>query len=92
MLKGVQSPAFQESSMSRILSPFFAILVALGCVVIGSTVALSNIAVTSGVPAYVTKADFDRAFADAAAGQRDTTPTVREKYRNASWSFFQASR
>jgi hypothetical protein len=77
--------------MSRILSPVIVVIAALACVAIGSTVALSNIAV-SGSPAYVTKADFDRAFADAASGLRDTKPTIREKYRDASWNFLKASR
>jgi hypothetical protein len=78
-------------TLARILTPVFVAVIALGCVAIGSTVAMSNIAV-SAAPAYVTKADFDRAFADAASGLRDTKPTLREKYRDASWNFLKASR
>ena len=77
--------------MSRVLSPIFVAVVALACVAIGSTVSLSNIGVSAGAAAYVTKADFDRAFADAAAGLHESKPTIREKYRDASWNFIKAS-
>jgi hypothetical protein len=77
--------------MWRVLTPISVAIVALACIVIGSTVALSNVAVVTGAPAYVTKADFDRAFADAAAGMRDSKPTIREKFRDASWNFYKAS-
>jgi hypothetical protein len=68
--------------MSR-LHVFLAI-VALTCIAIGSTIAWSNIAGSTGARAYVTKVDFDQAFADAAAGQRESEPTIREKFRDAA--------
>jgi hypothetical protein len=61
--------------MSR-LHVFLAI-VALTCIAIGSTIAWSNIAGSPGARAYVTKADFDQAFADAAAGRRESRATIR---------------
>jgi hypothetical protein len=68
--------------MSR-LHVFLAI-VAVTCIAIGSTIAWSNIAGSTGARAYVTKADFDRAFADAAAGRRESEPTIRERFREAA--------
>jgi hypothetical protein len=45
--------------------------VALGCVVVvGATVAWSNVAGPIGDQAYLTKADFDQAFADAALSEK----------------------
>ena len=64
--------------MSR-LRVFLAI-VALTCIAIGSTIAWSNIAASTGARAYVTKADFDQAFADAAAGRRESEPIIHEKF------------
>jgi hypothetical protein len=72
----------KEASMSR-LHVFLAI-VALTSIAIGSTIAWSNIAGSTGARAYVTKADFDQAFADAAAGRRESEPTIREKFREAA--------
>src|SRR5580704_16654893 len=71
-----------EVFMSR-LHVFLAI-VPLTCIAIGSTIAWSNIAGSTGVRAYVTKVDFDQAFADAAAGQRESEPTIRQKFRDAA--------
>jgi hypothetical protein len=62
----------------------FLTIVAVTCIVIGSTIAWSNIAGSTGPRAYVTKADFDQAFADAAAGRREWGPTIREKFREAA--------
>jgi hypothetical protein len=64
--------------MSR-LHVFLAI-VALTCIAIGSTIAWSNIAGSTGARAYVTKADFDQAFADVeAAGRRPNTNVNRDR-------------
>jgi hypothetical protein len=68
--------------MSRVHA--FLAIVALTCIAIGSTIAWSNIAGSTGARAYVTKADFDQAFADAAAGRRESEPTIREKFREAA--------
>jgi hypothetical protein len=69
-------------SMSR-LHVFWAI-VALNCVAIGATIAWPNIAGSTGARPYVTKADFDQAFADAAAWRRESEPTIRKKFREAA--------
>jgi hypothetical protein len=68
--------------MSRL--HFFLTIVAVTCIAIGSTITWSNIAGSTGPRAYVTKADFDQAFADAAAGRRESEPTIREKLREAA--------
>jgi hypothetical protein len=62
----------------------FLTIVAVTCIAIGSTIAWSNIAGSTGPRAYVTKANFDQAFADAAAGRRESEPTIREKFREAA--------
>jgi hypothetical protein len=59
-------------------------IVAVTCIAIGSTIAWSNIAGSTGARTYVTKADFDQAFADAAAGRRESEPTIRERFREAA--------
>src|SRR5580704_4949454 len=67
-----------EVFMSR-LQVFLAI-VALTCIAIGSTIAWSNIAGSTGARAYVTKADFDQAFADVEAeGRRPNTNVNRDR-------------
>jgi hypothetical protein len=66
----------REASMSRVLTY---LLAAVACIVIASTIAWSNFVGSAGAPAYVTKADFDRAFADAAAGRRESKPTIRDE-------------
>jgi hypothetical protein len=68
--------------MSR-LHVFLAI-VAVTCIAIGSTIAWSNIAASTGARAYVTKADFDQAFADAAAGRRESEATIPETFREGA--------
>jgi hypothetical protein len=68
--------------MSR--SHFFLAIGAVTCIAIGSTIAWSNIAGSTGARAYVTKADFDQAFADAAAGRRESEPAIREKFLEAA--------
>ncbi len=66
-------------------------IIALGCVVLGSTVAWSNLAAPADSHAFVsyaftTKVNFDQVFADASALSRpDNTPVNREKLRNAGW-------
>jgi hypothetical protein len=62
----------------------FLAIVGVTCIAIGSTIAWSNIGGSTGVRAYVTKADFDQAFADASAGRRESEPTIREKFREAA--------
>jgi hypothetical protein len=61
--------------------------IALGCVVIvGSTVAWSNIVAPVG-EAHMTRIDFNRTFTDAAAAQSPVnTPANRERLRDIGWS------
>ncbi len=67
--------------MSRVLNHIFVVVVAAVCIAIGTTIAWSNLA--GPAPSYASKADFDQAFADAFAGQRELSPAVREKLRSA---------
>jgi hypothetical protein len=69
--------------MSRALTH---LLAAVACIVVASTIAWSNFVSSAGPPAYVTKADFDRAFADAAAGRRESNPTIRGEVDGSSRS------
>jgi hypothetical protein len=64
--------------MSRVLTQLLAVIFTIACIAIASTIAWSNFVGSAGAPAYVTKADFDRAFADAAVGRRESTPTIRD--------------
>jgi hypothetical protein len=71
--------------MFRKLIAISAAVVAIGCVAIGSTNALSSIA-DLGTTASMTKADFDQAFAAASAQIRpENTPANREKLRAIGW-------
>jgi hypothetical protein len=60
-------------------------------VVIGTTVAWSNIVAPLG-HAYTTKAEFERTFADMnAMPQALNTAPTREKLRNIGWKLLNAS-
>jgi hypothetical protein len=61
--------------MSRVLTHLLAVV---ACVAIAA-IAWSNFVDSAGAPAYVTKADFDRAFAEVAAGRRESKPTIRDE-------------
>jgi hypothetical protein len=65
--------------VSRVLTQLLAVFFAVACIAIASTIAWSNFVGSAGAPAYVTRADFDRAFADAAAGRRESKPTIRNE-------------
>ncbi len=72
--------------MSRQLIRGFVAAVVIGGVVINSHVAWSNTAEPVGGHVYVTRAEFDQAFADAAAASRSgNTPANRERLRNVGW-------
>jgi hypothetical protein len=73
--------------MSRHRITGFVAAIALGgAVVFGSGIASSHTADPAGGRAYITRADFDQAFTDAAAASRlGNTPTNREKLRNIGW-------
>jgi hypothetical protein len=59
--------------MSRVLTHLLAVIFGVACIAIACTIAWSNFVGSAVAPAYVTKADFDQAFADAAAGRREST-------------------
>ena len=72
--------------MSRQLIKGLVAAIAIGGAVINSHVAWSNTAEPVGNRAYVTPAEFDQAFAAAAAGSRTgNTPANRERLRNVGW-------
>jgi hypothetical protein len=66
--------------------------IAIGGAVINSHVAWSNTAEPAvGDRAYVTPAEFDQAFAAAAAASRTgNTPANRERLRNVGWKHLNA--
>jgi len=65
--------------------------IAIGGAVINSHVAWSNTAEPVGNRAYVTPAEFDQAFAAAAAASRTgNTPANRERLRNVGWRHLHA--
>jgi hypothetical protein len=76
--------------MARSFTLPAAIVIGAICVAVGSSIAWSKLAAPANAPAYVTKADFDQAFADAAAGHREFNPIDREKLRNAGWRIIDA--
>jgi hypothetical protein len=78
--------------MSRTLTRAFVVVIAVVCVVVGSSIAWSTLAGSTGAPPYANKADFDRAFADAAAGHRAFKPSDVEKLRNSAWKLISSSR
>jgi hypothetical protein len=81
-----------EEKMLRKLVGIAAAVVAIGCVAIGSTNALSSIADFGGIMAYATKADFDQAFAAASSQSRpENTPANREKLRVIGWKLISQS-
>ena len=64
---------------------------ATGSAVINSHVAWSNAAEPVGERAYVTRAEFDQAFAAAVAASRaGNTPANRERLRNVGWKHLNA--
>jgi hypothetical protein len=70
------------SNRNNVLS----VVVAVGCLIVGSTAAWSNMESSVAGQVYMTKADFDRAFADAVAmSPRGNMPANREKLRDAGW-------
>jgi len=62
--------------MSRVRTHSWAIVLAVAF--IASAIAWSNLVGSAGAPAYLTKADFDQAFTDAAAWRRESKPAIRD--------------
>jgi len=74
--------------VSRQLIRGFVVAIAFGGAVANSNIAWSNTFDPVGGRAYATRAEFDQAFADAAAAARPgNTPANREKLRNAGWKY-----
>ena len=72
--------------MSRQLINSLVATSAIGGAIVFSNVAWSNTAEPLGGRAYVTRAQFDQAFADTAAASRSaSTPAYRERLRNVGW-------
>ena len=68
------------------INGLLAAIALVGGVIVSSGVAWSNIAGPADGRAYTTRADFDQAFADAAAASRPgNTPTHREKLCAIGW-------
>ena len=74
-------------TISNALGTTFAVL---SVVVIGSTVAWSNIVVPAG-QAYTSKAAFEQAFVDASAARPQFTAQNREKLRDLGWKHLNAT-
>src|SRR5215469_8063619 len=76
----------KEAAVSRLIINALAAAIAIGGAVVSSNVARSNSAEPVQRRAYVTRAEFDQAFADVAAGSRSgNTPATREKLRDLGW-------
>jgi hypothetical protein len=65
----------REAFMSRVRTHSWAIVLAVAF--IASAIAWSNLVGSAGAPAYLTKADFDQAFTDAAAWRSESKPAIR---------------
>jgi hypothetical protein len=70
------------------------VVAALGFLVALPTGAWSNTTNPADSQSYLTKADFDQTFADAAKAmtRRENTPANREKLRNSGWKRIIGSR
>jgi hypothetical protein len=72
--------------VSRQFIKGFVAAIAIGGAAVSSNAAWSNTAEPVGGRAYATRAEFDQAFADAAAASRTgNTPANRERLRNVGW-------
>ena len=77
--------------MSAQLIKGLVVAMAIGSAVINSHVAWSNTAEPAGDRAYVTRAEFDHAFAAAVVASRTgNTPANRERLRNVGWKHLNA--
>lgn len=76
--------------MSRSLKYSAGVAAAAICIAVGSSIAWSTLAGSTSAPPYSNKADFDRAFADAASGHRDFKPAEVERLRTNAWTLISA--
>jgi hypothetical protein len=65
----------REAFMTRARTHSWAIVLAV--TFIASAIAWSNLVGSTGAPAYLTRADFDQAFTDAAAWRSESKPAIR---------------
>jgi hypothetical protein len=87
----VHLPGSKEAPVSGLLIKGLVAAIAIGGVVINSKVAWSNVAEPIGDRGYVTRTEFDQAFAAAAAASRTgNTPANRERLRNVGWKHLNA--
>jgi hypothetical protein len=87
----VHLPESKEASVSGLLIKGLVAAIAIGGAVINSQLAWSNAAEPIGDRGYVTRAEFDQAFAAAAAASRTAnTPANRERLRNVGWKHLNA--
>jgi hypothetical protein len=79
-------PGKEASVLRQLINGFMTVIALCLAVGLGSSVAWSNVVGPATGQPYVTRADFDQAFADAAAASRPgNTPANRERLRNVGW-------
>jgi hypothetical protein len=74
--------------LRQLINGFMAVIALCVAADIGSSAAWSNVMAPAPGQAQMTRAQFDQAFADAAAASRPgNTPANREKLRNVGWKY-----
>ena len=74
--------------LRQLINGFMAVIAFCVAVGIGSSVAWSNVVAPAAGQSQMTRAEFDQAFADAAAASRSgNTPANRERLRNIGWKY-----
>ena len=77
--------------LRQLINGSMAVIALCVAVSIGSSVAWSNVVEPIAGRPRMTRADFDQAFADAAAASRSgNTPANRERLRNIGWKYLNA--
>jgi len=77
--------------LRQLINGFMAVIALCVAVSIGSSAACSNVVDPVAGRPHITRADFDQAFADAAAASRSgNTPANRERLRNIGWKYLNA--
>lgn len=74
--------------LRQLINGFTAVIAVCAAIGIGSSAAWSNVVAPTFDQPQMTRAQFDQAFADAAAASRfGNTPANREKLRNVGWKY-----
>ena len=74
--------------LRQLINSLLAVIVLCIAVGIGSSIAWSNVVGPVAGQPHMTRAEFDQAFADAAAASRSGNPPAnREKLRNIGWKY-----